>query len=72
MSREEIIVGLDIGTTSMQAVVATKKKTQEVPQVVGWAEISSRGVRRGAVVDIEETAAAIRARIVAWRKQQNI
>ena len=60
MSREEIIVGLDIGTTSMQAVVATKKKTQEVPQVVGWAEISSRGVRRGAVVDIEETAAAIR------------
>ena len=60
MSREDIIVGLDIGTTSMQAVVATKKKTQEVPQVVGWAEISSRGVRRGAVVDIEETAAAIR------------
>ncbi|MEK7087306.1 MAG: cell division protein FtsA [Patescibacteria group bacterium] len=60
MSREDIIIGLDIGTTSVQVVVASKKKTQEVPQIIGWAEIPSRGVRRGVIVDIEEAASVIR------------
>lgn len=68
MSREDIIIGLDIGTTSVQVVAAFKKKNQEVPQVIGWAEVPSRGVRRGAVVDIEETAAVIRE---AWQKAIN-
>ncbi len=65
MSRDDIIIGLDIGTTSVQVVAAKKLKNQETPQVIGWAEIPSRGVRRGAVVDIEEAAAAIRE---AWQK----
>lgn len=65
MSREDTIVSLDIGTTSVQVVVARKLKNQEVPQVIGWAEVPSRGVRRGAVVDIEEAAAVIRE---AWQK----
>ena len=60
MSREDIIIGLDVGTTSIQAVVATKKKTQEIPQIVGWGESATKGVRRGVVVDIEEAASAIR------------
>ena len=65
MSRDEIIIGLDVGTTSVQVVAAFKKKNQEAPQVIGWSEVYSRGVRRGAVVDIEEAAAAIRE---AWQK----
>lgn len=68
MSRDEIIIGLDVGTTSIQVVVASKKKNQEAPQVIGWAEVPSRGVRRGAVVDIEEAAAVIRE---AWQKAIN-
>ena len=60
MSREDIIIGLDIGTTSIQAVVASKKKGQEAPQIIGWGEADSRGLRKGMVVDIEEAAAAIR------------
>ena len=60
MSREDIIIGLDIGTTSVQTIVASKKKTQEVPQIIGWGESVSRGVRRGIVVHIEEAASAIR------------
>ena len=59
MSRDDIIIGLDIGTTSVQVVAAFKKKNQEAPQVIGWAEIPSRGVRRGAVVDIEKKASVI-------------
>jgi len=60
MSRDDIIIGLDIGTTSVQVIVASKKKNQEAPQVIGWIEVPSRGVRRGVVVDIEEAAAVIR------------
>jgi len=60
MPREDIIIGLDIGTTSIQAVVGSKKKTQEAPQIIGWGEANSRGVRKGVVVDIEEAASAIR------------
>ncbi len=60
MSREYIIIGLDIGTTSIQAVVASKKKTQEAPQIIGWGEAPSRGLRKGVIVDIEEAAASIR------------
>lgn len=60
MSRENIVIGLDVGTTSIQAVVAIKKKMQEIPQIIGWGEVASRGVRRGVVVDIEEASAAIR------------
>lgn len=60
MSRNDIIIGLDIGTTSVQVVVAKKLKNQEIPQVIGWAEVPSGGVRCGAVIDIEEAAAVIR------------
>ncbi len=60
MSREDIVIGLDIGTTSIQTVIATKKKNQEMPQIIGWGEADSRGLRKGIVVDIEEAASAIR------------
>lgn len=60
MSRSDIIIGLDIGTTSVQVVVAKKLRNQEAPQVIGWVEVPSKGVRRGVVVDIEEAAAVIR------------
>ncbi|MEK7135039.1 MAG: cell division protein FtsA, partial [Patescibacteria group bacterium] len=60
MPREDIIIGLDIGTTSIQVVVGSKRKMQEAPQIIGWGEANSRGVRKGVVVDIEEAASAIR------------
>lgn len=58
--KSNIIVSLDIGTTTIQAVVAQKNKTQIAPQVIGWSLVESRGLRRGAVVDIEEAALVIR------------
>lgn len=60
MSREDIVIGLDLGTTSIQVVAASKKRTQEAPQIIGWGEAASRGVRHGLVVDIEAAASAIR------------
>jgi len=60
MLHEDIIIGLDIGTTSIQAVVGAKQKTQEVPRVIGWGEAVSRGMHRGVVANVEEVVPAIR------------
>jgi cell division protein FtsA len=68
MSREDIVIGLDVGTTSVQVVVASKKKMQEAPQIIGWCEAISKGVRKGAIVDIEEAASSIRE---AFKKATN-
>ncbi len=59
MAREQIIVGLDVGTTAVKTVVAQKSRTQPLPQIVGWGSADSRGIKKGVVDDIEEAALAI-------------
>lgn len=59
MAREQIIVGLDVGTTAVKTVVAQKSRTQLLPQIIGWGFADSRGVKKGVVDDIEEAASAI-------------
>ena len=54
MSRGNIVAGLDIGTGSIKALVAQKKGKDW--EVLSYAEIPSFGLRKGAVVDIEETS----------------
>ncbi len=56
--KEELIVGLDIGTTKICAVVAQGNGTQL--DVVGIGTHPSRGLRKGVVVDIDATVASIK------------
>lgn len=55
MSRDNIVTGLDIGTSSIKALVAQKKKGKDW-EVLSYAEIPSFGLRKGAVVNIEEVS----------------
>ncbi len=55
---EELIVGLDIGTTKICAVVAEAR--DEGIDVVGIGTHPSRGLRRGVVIDIDATVDSIR------------
>ena len=50
----EIIVGVDIGTTKVCCVIAEVKDEQI--EILGSGFIASRGIRKGVVVNIEETA----------------
>jgi cell division protein FtsA len=50
--KENLIVGLDIGTTKIGVVVA--EQTEDGVDVVGIGTHPSRGLRKGVVVDIEE------------------
>lgn len=56
--REEIIVGLDIGTTKIAAIVG--ELTDEGIDVIGVGTAPSRGLRRGVITHIDNTVAAIR------------
>jgi len=50
----EIIVGVDVGTTKMCCVIAEVK--HERIEIIGTGFVASRGIRKGVVVSIEETA----------------
>jgi cell division protein FtsA len=58
--REQVLLGLDIGTTKVAAVVGARPAGSGVPAVQAAAVTPCQGLRRGAVVDIGETARAIR------------
>lgn len=55
MAKENIIVGLDVGTCYIRTVVAKIKPDGSKPQIIGVGQTPSFGLRRGVVVDIEET-----------------
>ena len=56
--REELIVGLDLGTTKICAVVG--EVTSEGIDIVGVGTYPSIGLRGGVVVNIEQTVQSIR------------
>ena len=72
MSRDNIICGLDIGTSNTRAVIAQIRFDQEKPQVLGVGQTLSFGLRRGIVVDIAETANSIKQAIEEAEKAANV
>jgi len=59
MSRiPEYITAVDIGTTKIVALVGKKTKSGRV-EIIGMGQAVSKGVKRGVVLNIEETAATI-------------
>ncbi|MEM6961826.1 MAG: cell division protein FtsA [Myxococcota bacterium] len=61
MAENEIIAGLDLGTTKVCAIVA--ENTEDGLDVIGIGSVPSRGLRKGVVINIESTVQAIRAAI---------
>lgn len=59
---ERIIVGLDIGTTKVCAVVASITENNQV-NILGVGKAPSDGLNRGVVVNIDKTVNAIRAAV---------
>lgn len=59
MARKNIIVGLDIGTATVRAVIAELSKEGGVPRVIGVGTAPSVGIRRGIVVQPEEVAKTV-------------
>ncbi len=60
MSKEKIIVGLDLGTSQVRAIVAQYPEDSNArPLVLGVGMAPSAGISNGVVTDMEETVGAI-------------
>jgi cell division protein FtsA len=66
MSKGHIVTGLDIGTNEIKALVAERKGSGW--EVLSYAKVPSFGLRRGAVVNIEDTARNIQMLISGLEK----
>lgn len=60
MPRPRIIAGIDIGNSQVKVVVAKINDTLK-PEIIGWGSSVSNGLRRGVVVDMEETIENVRS-----------
>jgi cell division protein FtsA len=61
MADNELIAGLDLGTTKVCAIVG--EQVDDGIDIIGIGSVPSRGLKKGVVVNIESTVQAIRAAI---------
>jgi cell division protein FtsA len=59
MARNSYLVGLDIGTKKTVAIIGEITEEQKV-EIIGIGVAESRGIRKGVVVNLEETISAIK------------
>jgi cell division protein FtsA len=59
MAKEQIVVGLEIGTSKVAAVVGDVRPDQPI-HILGVGLTPSRGVRKGEIVDLETAARCVR------------
>ncbi len=67
----DLVVGLDIGTTKIAAIVGRKNEHGKV-EIMGIGKTESLGVNRGVVVNIEQTVASIKAAISIAADKANV
>jgi cell division protein FtsA len=59
MPKRRLIAGLDIGSSRIRTVVATLDEKSSVPNIIGVGVAPSFGLRKGGVIDVEETINSI-------------
>jgi cell division protein FtsA len=70
-SKERYVAAIDIGTTKIVAIVG-KKDDQGRIEVLGLSKAPSKGVKRGVVLNIEETVNAIQTTVEDVQKRSGI
>ncbi len=64
MPSEDLVVGLDIGTTKVCAVIGEYDENEKL-QIIGVGSSPSSGLRRGVVINIERTLKSVAAAVEA-------
>ncbi|MBX3162935.1 MAG: cell division protein FtsA [Bacteroidetes bacterium] len=67
----ELVVGLDLGTTKIAAIVGRKNEFGKV-EILGVGKAESLGVNRGVVVNIEQTVNSIKAAVEIAANKANV
>lgn len=58
MGKENLLVGLDIGTTKIAVIISELQESEE-PKIVGIGTSRSEGLKRGVVINLEKTVESI-------------
>jgi len=67
----EIIVGLDIGTTKIACIVGRKNEFGKI-EILGYGKTESIGVKRGVVTNIEDTVRSIQNAVSQAEQQSSV
>ncbi|MFH1284762.1 MAG: cell division protein FtsA [Candidatus Peregrinibacteria bacterium] len=59
MARSKIVASLDIGSSKIRTVVGVQEEQSSVPNIIGVGIAPSTGLRKGSVIDVEETINSI-------------
>jgi len=61
MARPQIIAGIDIGSSKIATIIASSlpEEDEEKIRVLGVASVPSKGIRKGQIVNIEETTGSL-------------
>ncbi|MFO0704505.1 MAG: cell division protein FtsA [Candidatus Andersenbacteria bacterium] len=59
MPKDDLLVGLDIGSSSVRVVIGKMDPERQLPSIVGLGEHPAGGIRKGVVVDLEEAVSSI-------------
>ncbi len=70
-SKDVIIVGLDIGTTKIAAIVGKRNEEGKI-EILGSGKTESIGVKRGVVSNIENTVQSIQKAIAEAEAKSNV
>jgi cell division protein FtsA len=61
--QDDIYIGLDVGSTKVCCVVGLQEESASHPSVIGVGVAPAEGMRKGVVVDVEETVSSITAAV---------
>ncbi|MDA1060247.1 MAG: cell division protein FtsA [bacterium] len=61
MAKSKIVASIDIGSSKIRTVVGIQEEGSPVPNIIGVGIAPSTGLRKGAVIDVEETINSISA-----------
>jgi cell division protein FtsA len=69
--KSEILVGLDLGSSRVKAVVADTSD-RGLPEILGTGESDSRGIESGVIVNMEKASESIRAAVEAAEESADV
>lgn len=72
MPRSNIVVGLDVGTSTVYTVVGQKREDTSVPQILGIGAAQTAGMRQGIIIDADEVTSSIRSSVAAAQRSSGI
>ena len=59
MSKRDVLVGIDVGSSTIKTIIAQIVSSEEKPRIIGVGVSLSAGVRKGIIVDLEEATQSI-------------